>query len=203
MLTVGMNVSQVELRLSTGLLGCPDCGGGLGPWGHARSRELRGHDGSRLLVRPRRARCSGCARTHVLLPVSTLVRRADVVEVIGMALGFAAVGWGHRRIAQRLGRPAATVRGWLRRLRARVESVRLGFTELLVGLDPLALLPEPAATGLGDAVAAIVAVAVATAGRWGAAVIGLSPWELAAAVTSGRLLAPAADPMSINTSCPW
>jgi hypothetical protein len=139
----------------------------------------------------------------VLLPVSVLARRADVVEVIGMALGFAAVGWGHRRIAELLIRPAATVRGWLRRFRARVESVRSGFTELLVGLDPLALLPEPAATALGDAVAAIVAAAVATAGRWGAAVSGLSPWELAAAVTSGRLLAPVGTPMSINTSRLW
>ena len=49
----------------------------------------------------------------------------------------------------------------------------------------------------------IVAAAVATVRRWGAAVIGLSPWELAAAVTSGRLLAPAGTPMSINTSRPW
>jgi hypothetical protein len=201
--TVGKDVSQVERRLSAGLLACPDCGGRLGPWGYARPRGLRGDGGSGCPVRPRRARCSGCAHTHVLLPVSALVRRADVVEVIGVALGFAAVGWGHRRIAELLSRPAATVRGWLRRFRGRAEVLRSGFTELLVGLDPLAGLPQPAATGLGDAVAAIVAAAVSTAGRWGGAVSGLSPWELAAAVTSGRLLAPPGTPMSINTSRPW
>ncbi|MPZ65456.1 MAG: hypothetical protein GEU83_08025 [Pseudonocardiaceae bacterium] len=203
MLTVGKDVSQVERRLSEGLLACPDCSGRLGPWGHARPRALRGGDGSQWWRRPRRARCSGCARTHVLLPVRALLRRADVVEVIGAALGLAAAGWGHRRIAESLGRPAATVRGWLRRFRGRVESLRSGFTQLLVGLDPLALLPQPAASALGDAVAAILAAAVAVVRRWGDAVSGLSPWELAAAVSSGRLLAPAGTPMSINTSRPW
>lgn len=203
MVTVGKDVSQVEQRLSAGLLTCPDCGGRLGRWGYARPRELRGDDGSGWPVRPRRAICSQCARTHVLLPVRALFRRADTVEVIGAALGLAAAGWGHHRIAERLRRPPATVRGWLRRFRGRAEALRSGFTALLVGLDPLAVLPEPAATGLGDAVAAIVAAAMATAGRWSGSVSGLSPWELAAAVTSGRFLAPAGTPMSINTSRPW
>lgn len=49
-----------------------------------------------------------------LLPVSCLVRRVDVVGVIGAGLAYAASGWGHRRIAQQLGRPAGTVRGWMR-----------------------------------------------------------------------------------------
>jgi hypothetical protein len=136
----------------------------------------------------------------VLLPVSALVRRADVAVVIGAGLALAATGWGHRRIAARLGRPTATVRGWMRRCRARAESLRSAFTTLLVGLDPLAVLPEAAGCPVGDAVAAIVAAATATARRW---VIALSPWELAAAVTSGRLLGPTGTPMSINTSRPW
>ncbi len=203
MVTVGKDVLQVERRLLAGLLACPDCGGRLGRWGYARPRELRGGDGLGWPVRPRRAICSECARTHVLLPVRALVRRADVVEVIGVGLVLAAAGWGHRRIAQRLGRPSGTVRGWLRRFRARAEELRTGFIELLVGVDSLPLLPEPAAAALGDAVAAIVAAAVATVRRWGGAVSGLSPWELAAAVTSGRLLARTGTPMSINTSCPW
>lgn len=203
MVTVGNDVSQVERRLSAGLLACPDCGGRLGRWGYARARELRGHDGSGWAVRPRRAICAQCARTHVLLPVRALVRRADTVEVIGAALGLAAAGWGHRRIAVRIGRQAATVRGWLRRFRGRAEELWSGFTELLVGLDPLAVLPEPAEDGLGDAVAVVVAAAVAVVGRWGSAVSGLSVWELAAAVTSGRLLAPTGTPISINTSRPW
>jgi hypothetical protein len=50
----------------------------------------------------------------VLLPVSVLERRADAATVIGAALVLAASGLGHRLIAQRLGRPAATVRcSWL------------------------------------------------------------------------------------------
>lgn len=203
MVTVGTDVLQVERRLSAGLLACPDCEGRLSPWGWARARELRGDGGSGWAVRPRRARCSGCARTHVLLPVRALLRRADTVEVIGAALGLAAAGWGHRRIAARLGRAAATVRGWLRRFGGRAEVLRSGFTALLVGLDPLAVLPTPAVTGLGDAVAVIVAAAVAVVARWGAVVSGLSAWELAAAVTSGRLLSPTDPPMSINTSRPW
>jgi hypothetical protein len=201
--TVGKDVSQVEQRLVAGLLACPGCGGRLAPWGRARSRVLRGPGESTRPVSPRRAICCDCAGTHVLLPVSALLRRADVVEVIGAGLGWAATGWGHRRIAVRLGRPAATVRGWLRRFRDRAEAVRSGFTALLVGLDPVAVLPEPAAAVLGDAVSAVVAAAVATVRRWGAVVDGLSPWELAGAVTSGRLLAPTDTPMSINTSRPW
>ena len=203
MVTVGKDVSQVEHRLSAGLLACPDCGGRLARWGYARPRELRGDHGSGWAVRPRRAICSGCVRTHVLLPVGALVRRADTVEVIGAALGSAAAGWGHRRIAARIGRPSATVRGWLRRFRSRGEAVRSGFTALLVGLDPLAVLPTSAGSGLGDAVAVVVAAAVAVVGRWGAAVSGLSPWELAAAVTSGQLLASTGTSMSINTSRLW
>jgi hypothetical protein len=46
----------------------------------------------------------------VLLPVGVLVRRADTAVVIGTALAATAAGWGHRRIAAGLGRPAATVR---------------------------------------------------------------------------------------------
>jgi hypothetical protein len=201
--TVGEDESQVERRLSAGLLACPDCGSRLGPWGYARARALRGDDGSGWSARPRRAMCAGCARTHVLLPVRALLRRADLVEVIGTALGLAAAGWGHRRIATRIGRAAETVRGWLRCFRGRAETLRSGFTALLVGVDSLAVLPAPAEDGLGDAVAAIVAAGVAVVARWGAPVSGLSPWELAAAVTSGGLLAPTCPPMLINTSRPW
>jgi hypothetical protein len=202
-LTVGKDVSQVERRLSAGVLACPGCGGRLARWGHARARVLRGDDGSLRRCRPRRARCAGCGGTQVLLPVSCLVRRADVASVIGAGLVLAATGWGHRRIAARLGCPAGTVRGWLRRFRGRAERLRTAFTALLVGLDPLAVLPEVTGSPVGDAVAAIVAATVATVARWGEPVIGLSAWELAAAVTSGRLLAPTGTPMSINTSCPW
>lgn len=177
--------------------------GPAGAVGHARSRVLRGTGAIGWWLRPRRARCTGCGTTHVLLPSGVLARRADVVAVIGTALGLAATGWGHRRVADRVGRAAGTARGWLRRWRARAEALRTEFTALAAALDPLAGMPDPTASPAGDAVAALLAATAAVTRRWGAAVVGLSPWELAAAVTSSGLLAPPGAGPSINTSCPW
>lgn len=202
-LTVGKDVSTVESGLSAGTLACPACGGRLGPWGHARERALRAAgEGQRWRCRPRRARCPGCAVTHVLLPVTALVRRADVVEVIGAGLALAATGAGHRVVAERLGRPAGTVRGWLRRGRLHAPAWRVAFTTLFVELAPAPVLPSPTGTPLSDAVAAITAAGVAAAGRW-ASLSDCSPWELACAVSHGRLLSPTVDEKLINTSCPW
>jgi hypothetical protein len=80
----------------------------------------------------------------VLLSTAWLSRRGDAVSVIGAALLAKVAGAGHRRIAALLGRPACTVRGWLRRFGARAEDVRVFFTRLLHGLDPEAgpLLPR-------------------------------------------------------------
>ncbi len=181
MLTVGKDSAGVEGLLSAGRLGCPGCGGRLRGWGHARSRVVRGEDGIGWRLRPRRARCAGCRRTHVLLPVSVLARRADVVSVIGAALAGAAAGLGHRPIAELLGRPAA----------------------LLCALDPDPQLPEPAGSQVADAVAAILAAAGAVARRWGRGALVLSAWELAAAVSGARLLAPGIAEVVINTNCPW
>jgi hypothetical protein len=139
----------------------------------------------------------------VLLPVVGLVRRADVVAVVGVALVAAAAGWGHRRIAELLGRAAGTVRGWLRRFAGRAEAVRVGFTALLCALDPDPPVPGPAGGAVADAVAAVLAAAGAVVRRWGDSVFGLSAWELAGAVTGGRLLAPGSTVDWVNTSCPW
>jgi len=139
----------------------------------------------------------------VLLPVSVLARRADAAAVIGAALALAAAGLGHRPIAQLLGRPAATVRGWLRRFAARAGPVRAAFTALACALDPDPRLPAPGRSGLADAVAAIVAAAGAAARRWGQVASAVPPWELASAVTLGQLLWPGAAVELINTSCPW
>jgi hypothetical protein len=202
-LTVGKDGAAVERRLARGRLACPGCGGRLGPWGYARPRVLREQGMARQRLRPRRARCAGCGRTHVLLPVSVLVRRADAAVVIGAALVAKAGGWGHRQIAVLLGRPAATVRGWLRRFAARAGLLRAAFTTLLCELDPDPPVLEPAGSVVADAVAAIVAAAGAVGRRWPGLVVGLSPWELAAAVTWGRLLSPGAAVEVRNTNCPW
>jgi len=64
-----------------------------------------------------------------------LVRRADTAVVVGAGLAAKAAGAGYRRIAALLGRPAETVRGWLRRFAARLETVREVFTRWCRALD--------------------------------------------------------------------
>ena len=188
MLTVGVDSAGVESDLVEGRLVCPDCGGTLWPWGWARRRVLR--DGwSLVVVRPRRARCSVCSVSHVLLPVFALARRADLVEVIGAALVAKAAGMGSRAIGGLLRRPADTVRGWLRRFAARAGAVRAFFTALLVdvGVDPVP--PAASGSGFADAVAAVLAARASAVSRW-PVVGGVSPWRIAAAVSNGRLLLP-------------
>ena len=200
MLTVEADPVAVERRLRAGELICPACGGGLAPWAWARPRLLRGL-GSGAWLRPRRGRCRGCERAHVLLPVDALVRRADTVEVIGSALADRAAGLGHRKIAERLGRPVSTVRGWLRSMGSRAEAVRAAFTALVVTLVVDAPLPSVAGDLFADAVEAIGAAAVAVARRFGVRIV--SGWRMASAVSAGRLLAPGWPTESINTSWPW
>jgi hypothetical protein len=122
----------------------------------------------------------------VLLSTAWLLRRADAVSVIGSALLAKAAGAGHRLIAAALGRPASTVRGWLRRFGARAEQVRVLFTRLLHSLDPQAGPLLPRESVFADALEAL--------GRADAAgVRRLSPrplWELASWANAGLLLAP-------------
>ncbi|HEX5300536.1 MAG TPA: DUF6431 domain-containing protein [Streptosporangiaceae bacterium] len=200
MLTVSADRDDVERMLGAGGLACPACGGLLAGWGRARERQVRGLEGVGRLM-PRRARCRGCGRTHVLLPVTCLSRRADEAAVIGRALEAKAAGAGHRVIAEALGRPASTVRGWLRALAARAEQVRPVFTALAASLVTDPPLPAAAGSPVGDAVAAIAAAAAAAA-RF-LAVAEVARWHLAAAVTGGLLLAPSWAAGMINTSWPW
>lgn len=181
--------------LVSGELSCPSCRGVLAPWGNARWRSSRGVKGT-VRHRPRRARCSSCGVTHVLLAQSWLVRRADAVSVIGAALEASAAGAGHRPIAAALGRPVSTVRGWLRRFAARAEQVRGHFTRLLHALDPSAPGLTPRGDPGADAVEALGAAAAA-------AVLRLSPtgpWAFASRATGGRLLSPAPAEVVSNTN---
>jgi hypothetical protein len=136
----------------------------------------------------------------VLLPVIALLRRADLAEVIGAALAARAAGAGVRAAAARLGRPASTVRGWLRRFGSRAEAVRVFFTRLLVaaGTDPV--VPAAAGSVFADAVAAVAGAAVAVASRWPG--IGEVRWHrVAAAASGGRLLSPGWPGAGAYTSC--
>ena len=140
----------------------------------------------------------------MLLPVTCLARRADEAAVIGLALEAKAAGAGHRTIAGLLGRPPSTVRGWLRAFTARAEVVRLhaiAQQALAAGLVTDPPLPGPAGSAAGDAVAAVAAAAAAAA-RF-LSVGEVARWQLAAAVTSGMLLAPSWAAGVINASWPW
>lgn len=183
MVMVGTDPVEVDRGLAAGELACPGCGGGLRPWGHARWRTTRGPDRD-VRHRPRRAWCSGCSRTHVLLPVSCLVRRADTASVIGAALVARATGCGHRRIAAGSGRAESTVRGWLRRFAARAREVRVLFTGLLHALDPISGPLGSAGSGFADAVEALGRAAAAAVARLGPRPV----WEFASTATGGRLL---------------
>lgn len=190
MIIVGIDLVEVERGLLAGEIGCPDCSGGLRPWGSARWRVLR-CSATEVWRRPRRGRCVECGRTHVLLRQDSLVRRRDGVEVIGVALVAKASGDGHRRVADKVGAPASTVRGWFRRFAANAEAVRVWFTLLAHGLDPVLGSISPTGTRVGDAVEAIAVAARAAAVRLGS----VPPWQFAVRASRGGLLS--------NTSCPW
>src|SRR6478609_5180829 len=142
MVTVEVDPVHVESRLAAGGIGCPTCGVGvLGGWGYARARQIEGLSD---LLRPRRARCRACAVTHVLLPVTVLLRRAYAAEQIRAALNARADGLGHRRIAAVIRVPAATVRGWLRRAADRLEAVRNWFLGVAVTAGVDVVIPDGA-----------------------------------------------------------
>jgi hypothetical protein len=188
-MTVEADLVRVESRLLAGQVGCPDCRGVLRPWGWARPRGVHGVVG---VLRPRRARCGGCLVTHVLLPVTVLWRRAYAVEVIGAALLARAGGSGHRPIGAALGVPATTVRGWLRVIAGRLESTRLQLLAVArrAGVD--VAVPKALGCPWRDLLAALGAATAAVTGRFGAfGVLGrVTAWQVAAACSAGRLLAP-------------
>jgi transposase-like protein len=189
---VGTCPLEVDQLLMAGELRCPGCAGELRPWGHARERGLR-DETVVVTLRPRRSSCSRCRRTHVLLPTSTLVRRADTVEVIGQALLAKAAGAGHRCIAAVLDRPVSTVRGWLRRFGARAESVRALFTALLYALDASAAAVGVTGSVFADALQ-VLGLAAAAAAR----LFRPRPaWQFASAASGGLLLGPS---LAANTS---
>lgn len=207
-MTVGVDGAAVETALRGGGLGCPGpgCSGRLAPWGWARPRRVRGEAGW-VRLRPRRSVCGTCRVTHVLLPASVLLRRADEAVVIGAALLAKAGGWGHRRAAVVVGRPASTVRGWLRRMAGISGRVLAALAAVAAELGAEFTPPAPSRGGPVAAVVEWVGALARAAARW----LGgsCSPWRLAALVTGGRLLSPDGPDLGVrpggggNTSWPW
>ena len=188
-MTVEADPVRVESRLVAGQVDCPACAGALRPWGWARPRGVHGID---RVLRPRRARCSGCLVTHVLLPVTVLLRRAYAADVIGGVLLARAGGAGHRSIGAALKVPAATVRGWLRVMAGRLEAARVHLWQVAhrAGID--ITVPEALGCPWRDLLAALGAATAAVTDRFGpVGVLGpVTAWQVAAACSAGRLLAP-------------
>jgi hypothetical protein len=127
----------------------------------------------------------------VLLGDDLLCRRSDEVAVIGSALIAHAAGAGHRPIADRLGVPASTVRGWLRRFRSRAGVIAAFFTTWALALAPGSDPPAPTASVFADAVEAVGMATRAAVVRFGPG----SAWSRAGRLCGGALLS--------NTSCLW
>lgn len=185
-----LDAENVRAELAARRLSCPSCPGRLAPWAHARTRVVSVLGGRRVRLTPPRARCTGCRRTHVLLPAWYAPRRAHGVEVIATALGGRLRGQGYRVIGEDLDVAAATVRGWSRRITARAEQLRCAATRQLYCLDPTAPPVEPTGSLLGDALEALAAVVDATRRRLGYSEPGLV-WALIGQLGLVRQLAPA------------
>lgn len=175
--------AEVESELDGGHLCCPNCAEPVSPWGWGRLRRIRTLEGERSL-RPRRTRCGRCGACHIVLPPWAIPRRRDGAEVILSALLAKAGGEGHRAIAQRLGRPAATVRGWLRRGQVLAEAIRTRATVWAHALNPSLGAVEATGPPLADAMEA-VGLAVGAAVR----LLGpRNPFHTAVALTGGLLV---------------
>jgi hypothetical protein len=136
-----------------------------------------------------RVLCSGCGRSHSCWPDVLVGRRVDLAVVIGAALEAKAAGVGHRRIGARLGVPAATVRGWLRRFATLAGELTRRLLVVAADADPTVRAPPPGPP---------LAVAVAAVGLTGAAMASLSGepvdrWRFAVVVTAGGLLGAPTD----------
>lgn len=196
MVTVEVDPERVESRLAGSEVSCPSCPDGvLVRWGFARVRRVFG---SVDPVRPRRSRCRSCAVTHVLLPVTLLLRRACTGELIWAALVAKAAGAGHRLIGARLGIPGSTVRGWLRVITGRAEVVRHWFIAVAVAAGVEVSIPKATGSGCGDVLAAVGAARAALAGRFDdQSVLGaVTSARVAVACSGPRLLAPGWPPAS-------
>ncbi len=127
----------------------------------------------------------------MLLADVCLLRRRDAVAVIGEALVARAGGEGHRGIAERVGVPKDTVRGWLRRFARDAEAIRAYFSRWAFALDPELGSVAPAGSGFAEAVAVIGVAARAFVLRFGPREI----WPVVARLSGGVLLC--------HTSCPF
>jgi hypothetical protein len=185
---------SVEARLRAGEIVCASCGGELRPWGYARWRTLR-DQGRPVRLRPRRSRCQSCQVSHVLLPTLMLLRRVDLVAVIGVALVDRHVERRTRaEVAREAGAPWDTVRGWLRRFVERAVEIRAEFATLAHRWDAELSPIEARGSPVLDALEAIGVAAAAAVRRFGPTPL----WTLVAGASCGRLLSNTSSPVPVG-----
>jgi hypothetical protein len=207
-LTVRGPAESVEARLAAGKLRGPCCGGVLARWGHARRRVVAMLAGAEEFC-PRRSRCRGCGRTHVLLPADLWSRRrygaAVILAVLVLAARAAAAGrvaarpWlvmagGGRRLV-----PASTARSWRLRFGGRAEVLRQALMGVLAVADPVVGPLVPSGSPAGDCLAALEAVSAGLARRF-PQLAAVTAHEVAAHLTAGCWLAPAVPVVRFNTT---
>ena len=171
---------------------CPRCSSLMGFWsGYERSVRAGGRCHRLWIVR---ARCLACRVSHALLPSFALVGRLDVVETIGQALvDVAAGGISIGGVAVRLDVPFRTVRGWVRRFRARASLWWSGFAALTVELG--GAIPARWPSGLSAAAIAAMGWAHRAAFARHEMRTGLL-WAFVSVVCGGALI-------TTNTDPPW
>lgn len=180
---------DIEEMLDAGELRCP-CSGVLGRWGFAVERSIRGIAGT---VRPRRVICRDCGVTHVLLPSTCFARRADSAERVGLGISAAAGGADIEVIADELGAPAETIRGWVRRVRTNAGAVVAFLSQAGARADPAwSYCPKVDLSKLASVVDVVGAV-VAAVGRSTQRVLKMpvvAVWQVVALITGGKFLSP-------------
>jgi Domain of unknown function (DUF6431)/Homeodomain-like domain len=182
-----LDEARAQADLAGSVLRCPGCAGRLRRWGFARPRSLRAPGGGRLRLRPCRVRCTSCAVTHVLLPAIASVRHGYAIDVVGQVLLARAQGRSHCTIGAELGIPPDTVRGWIRRVTARAEWLRVQGTAIAHQADSMLPATVPAGSPLADAVSALGTAASAVVRKLGR----VAPsWQIIAMIARGHLLTP-------------
>jgi hypothetical protein len=207
-MTVRGSAESVEARLAAGRLRSPCCGAVLARWGWARPRVVAMFTGPEECC-PRRGRCRRCGRTHVLLPADLWSRRrygaAVIMAVLVLAATAAVAGrvparpWlrtpgGGRRLV-----PASTAWSWRSRFAGRAGALRQALMGVLPLADPLSRPFAPAGSPAGDCLTVLEAVTAGLRCRF-PAVAAVTAHEVAAHLTGGLWLAPAAPAIRLNTT---
>ncbi len=208
-MTVRGSAESVEARLRAGRLRGPCCGGVLAPWGWARPRVVAMSGGLAEFC-PRRGRCRRCGRTHVLLPAVLWSRRrygaAVIMAVLMLRVQALKAGraparpWlpasgGGRRLV-----PASTAWSWWSRFAGRAGVLRQQLMGVLPLADPVARVLPAAGSPAGDCLAALEAVTAGLRHRFPELLAGVTAHEVAAHLSGGLWLAPAAPVLRFNTT---